>query len=88
MSVVALELLQHLAAHHTASKELEELLLEGPASTALLTAVGRSLHTQPSLFRTVADLCKVFMAASPCTSCLRHTACLLCCFPVWTVLSI
>jgi hypothetical protein len=56
---VALELLQHLAAQHTVSKELDELLLEGPATTALLTAVGRSLHTQPSLFHTLAELCKV-----------------------------
>jgi hypothetical protein len=59
VSAVALELLQHLAAQHTASRELSELLLQGPASTALLTAVGRSLHTQPSLFQAVAGLCKV-----------------------------
>jgi hypothetical protein len=59
VSAVALELLQHLAAQHAASRELEELLLQGPASTALLTAVGRSLHTQPSLFQAVAGLCKV-----------------------------
>jgi hypothetical protein len=59
VSAVALELLQHLAVQHTVSKELDELLLEGPAAIALLTAVGRSLHTQPSLFHTLAELCKV-----------------------------
>lgn len=59
VAAVALELLQHLAAHHTSSKELEELLLEGPAGAALLTAVGRSLHTTPLLFQAVAELCKV-----------------------------
>lgn len=64
VSSVALELLQHLAAAYTVSKELDELLLEGPAATALLTAVGRSLQTQPSLFHTLAQLCKVCMCVS------------------------
>lgn len=66
MSAVALDLLQHLAAHHTASKELEELLLEGPSATALLTAVGRSMHTQPELFNGLAELCKVRATDDSC----------------------
>ena len=59
VSAVAEELLQHLAAQHTNSKELEELLLDGPAGVAVLTAVGRSLHTQPGLFTALAAVCKV-----------------------------
>eukprot|EP00775_Hariotina_reticulata_P013107 gene13107-13235_t len=62
VSAAALELLQHLALQHTRSKELEELLLEGPAGVPLLTYVGKALHTQPQLFVELAAQLKVHEA--------------------------
>ena len=59
VSAAALELLQHLAMQHTRSKELEELLLEGPAGVPLLTYVGKALHTQTHLFVELAAQLKV-----------------------------
>jgi hypothetical protein len=59
VSAVALDLLEFLAGQHTASGELQDLLLEGPAGAALMTCVGKCLHTQPSLFRELAVQCKV-----------------------------
>ncbi|WIA14317.1 hypothetical protein OEZ85_002849 [Tetradesmus obliquus] len=53
---IALSLLQQLALRHTASRELEELLVAGPAGAALLSAVGRALAGQPALFVQLAQL--------------------------------
>lgn len=59
VSAASLELLQHLASRTARSRELEELLLDGPAGVALLTHVGRRLGEQPALFSELAALLKV-----------------------------
>jgi hypothetical protein len=68
---VSLSLLQHLALQHTSSRELEDLLVAGPAGAALLSAVGRSLATQPALFMQLAQLVQVGSQLVVCI-CLSH----------------
>lgn len=59
VQAAALDLLQYLANKHTTSREPGQLLLDSPATPALLTYVGKALATQPQLFAQLASAAQV-----------------------------